>query len=134
MLLLGGLGSLLGGLGSLLGRVWLVLGHLRLALSSSFAAVGHGLVLSSSFAAVGHGFALVELIRRFPFSAAQVLGWCGGILGRFWKGFGEVLGRFSGVRKPIKYIEKRIKTYKPYKKDFPFFGLRKYSWLAFHRF
>ena len=48
----------------------------------------------------------------------------GGGWGRFWEGFGEVLGRFSGVRKPIKNVEKRIKTYKPYKKDFPFFGLR----------
>ena len=35
---------------------------------------------------------------------------------RFWGGFGKVLGRFSGVRKPIKN-KKRIKTYKPYKKE-----------------
>ena len=38
------------------------------------AAVGHGLALSTSFAAVGHGFALVELIRRFPFSACIIVG------------------------------------------------------------
>ena len=64
----------------------------------------------------------------------------GEVLGRFWGGFGEVLGRFlegfykvfgkfSGVKKPIKNKEKRIKTYKPYKKDFPFWGLRKPRWV-----
>ena len=75
---LGFLGRSWGGLGSLLDRSWAVLGRswavfgwswavLGLALSNSFAAVGHGLVLSSSFAAVGHGFALSNSFVAFRF-------------------------------------------------------------------
>ena len=52
----------------------------------------------------------------------------GEVLGRFLEGFYKVFGKFSGVKKPIKNKEKRIKTYKPYKKDFPFWGLRKPRW------
>ena len=50
------------------------------------------------------------------------------VLERFWGGFWEVWGRVSGIRKTIKNFRKRIETYKPYKKDFPFLGLRKSRW------
>ena len=74
-----------------------------------------GLLLANSLAAVRHWLAFGELKRCFPFSAAQVLG-------RFLEGLGEV---FWSKKTYKENLENHIKAYKPYKKDFPFWGLRK---------
>ena len=50
----------------------------------------------------------------------------GEVWGRFWGGFGEVLERFSGVRKPIKNLEKNVlKPTNPIKRIFLFWGCAK---------
>ena len=76
-MLLGASWALLGSFGALLGRSWAVLGRSEGVLGWSWAAwVCLILLLNRSVAATGCKLALAnsKLKRRFPFSAAQVLG------------------------------------------------------------